>query len=42
VLHIISQPPKPEHATVEVPAHEKVGVLRPLSVLGWGGERKPH
>jgi hypothetical protein len=40
VLHIISEPPKPDYATVEAPAHEKVGVLRPLSVLGWGGERK--
>jgi hypothetical protein len=41
VLHIVSQPPKPEHVTVPPRAHEKMGVMSPLSVLGWGGQKAP-
>jgi sirohydrochlorin ferrochelatase len=39
VQHIVSQPPKQEHATVAPPEHEKMGVITPLSVLGWGGQK---
>jgi hypothetical protein len=39
VQHVISEPPKAAHATVEAPAREHKGVMSPLSVLGWGGHR---
>jgi hypothetical protein len=42
VEHIVSQPPKPEHEVVSPPAHEKKGVMSPLSVLGWGRGQKPR
>jgi GABA permease len=40
VTHVVSQPPKPEHAVAPPPAHPDNG-MGPLSVLAWGG-RKEH
>ena len=40
VTHVVSQPPKPEHAVAPPPAHPDSG-MGPLSVLAWGG-RKEH
>jgi GABA permease len=40
VTHVVSQPPKPEHAVAPPPAHPDNG-MGPLSVLAWGG-RKQH
>jgi hypothetical protein len=37
VTHVLSAPPKRAYATVPARAQSKQGVLRPLSVLGWGG-----
>lgn len=39
VQHVISEPPKRAHATVPAPPREHMGVMSPLSVLGWGGQR---
>ena len=39
VLHVISEPPKPAPTTVAAPPREHKGVMTPLSVLGWGGQR---
>ena len=41
VTHVVSQPPKPEVATVPAPAREKLGVIAPLSVMSWGGQKQP-
>jgi hypothetical protein len=41
VTHIVSQPPKPAVETVPAPAHEKRGVMAPLSVMSWGGHKQP-
>jgi hypothetical protein len=41
VSHVVSQPPKPAVATAPPPHHEDLGgVMRPFSVLGWGGQQK--
>jgi hypothetical protein len=41
VSHVVSQPPKPAVATTPPPQHEDLGgVMRPFSVLGWGGQQK--
>lgn len=41
VTHVVSQPPKPAVATTPPPHHEDLGgVMRPFSVLGWGGQQK--
>jgi hypothetical protein len=37
VTHVLSTPPKRTYSTVPAPAQSNQGVLRPLSVLGWGG-----
>jgi GABA permease len=39
VTHVVSQPPKPEHAVAPPPAHPDNG-MGPLSVMAWG--RKEH
>jgi GABA permease len=41
VTHVVSQPPKPTVETVPPPAHDEgvSGVMRPLSVLGWGAAK---
>jgi hypothetical protein len=36
VEHVVSQPPARTHATRLAPTHEDLGLLTPLSVLGWG------
>jgi nucleotide-binding universal stress UspA family protein len=36
VTHVVSSPPKRDYTPVPPPVQEKQGVLRPLSVLGWG------
>jgi hypothetical protein len=41
VTHIVSEPPKPAVQTVPPPAHERLGVTRPLSVMYWGGQKQP-
>jgi hypothetical protein len=41
VTHVVSQPPKPAVQTAPPPAHEKLGVMSPLSVMSWGGHRQP-
>lgn len=41
VSHVVSQPPKPAVATAPPRQHEDLtGVMRPFSVLGWGGQQK--
>lgn len=40
VQHIISEPPKPLPEAVPAPEHEKMGVITPLTVLGWGGQKQ--
>ncbi len=41
VAHVVSQPPKPAVTTTPPPRHEDLGgVMRPFSVLGWGGQQK--
>ncbi len=41
VAHVVSQPPKPAVTTTPPPHHEVLGgVMRPFSVLGWGGQQK--
>jgi len=41
VSHVVSAPPKPAVATAPPPHHEELdGVMRPFSVLGWGGQQK--
>jgi hypothetical protein len=41
VAHVVSQPPKPAVQTVAPPVHENRGVvLGPLSVLGWGANKR--
>jgi GABA permease len=41
VTHVVSQPPKPSVETVPPPTREEElsGVMRPLSVLGWGAAK---
>jgi hypothetical protein len=41
VTHIVSEPPKPTVETVPPPARDEElsGVMRPLSVLGWGAAK---
>ena len=40
VSHVVSQPPKPPAETAPPPVHEtQSGVMRPLSVLAWGGHK---
>jgi hypothetical protein len=41
VTHIVAQPAKPSPQTRPVPEHTKLGVMAPLSVLGWGRRRDP-
>ena len=41
VTHVVSAPPKRTYATVPAPEQSNQGVLRPLSVLGWGGGTRP-
>ena len=36
VEHVVSEPPSRTLATRRPPVHEDLGVLTPLSVLGWG------
>jgi hypothetical protein len=38
VTHIVSQPPKPEHAVAPPPAHPDKA-MGPLSVLAWGARK---
>jgi nucleotide-binding universal stress UspA family protein len=40
VAHIVSEPPKPPAQTAPPPVHETPsGVMKPLSVLAWGGHK---
>ena len=40
VSHVVSQPPRPPAQTAPPPAHEtQSGVMKPLSVLAWGGHK---
>jgi hypothetical protein len=40
VTHVVSHPPKPPVQSAPRPAHdEPAGVMRPLSVLAWGGAK---
>jgi GABA permease len=39
VTHVVAQPPKPEVETVAA-RHPESGVLGPLSVLAWGGQKE--
>lgn len=40
VSHVVSEPPKPPAETAPPPVHEtQSGVMKPLSVLAWGGHR---
>jgi hypothetical protein len=40
VAHVVSQPPKPPAETAPPPVHEtQSGVMKPLSVLAWGGHK---
>jgi hypothetical protein len=39
VTHVESAPAKPAPSAAPVPAHEKLGVMAPLSVLAWGAHR---
>jgi hypothetical protein len=41
VTHIVSEPTKPAVRTGPAPVHAKHGVMAPLSVLAWGGQRQP-
>ncbi len=41
VTHVVSEPPRPAVRTEPAPVHEKRGVMAPLSVLAWGGQRQP-
>ena len=40
VTHLISEPPKPVLETEPAPVRESHGVMAPLSVLVWGGQRE--
>jgi hypothetical protein len=40
VTHLISEPPKPVLETEPAPIRERKGVMAPLSVLAWGGQRE--
>ena len=41
VTHLVSQPPKDMVQAEPAPSHEDRGVMMgPLSVLGWGGQKK--
>jgi hypothetical protein len=41
VTHVVAQPPKPAVETAPAPAREKPGgVMTPLSVLGWSGQKR--
>lgn len=37
VTHVVVQPEKPPLETVTPPPHPDAGLLKPLTVLGWGG-----
>lgn len=39
VSHVVSAPPRPPVHTSAPPVHESNGVLTPLTVLTWGGQR---
>jgi len=40
VSHVVSPPPKPPAETVPAPVHQtQSGVMKPLSVLAWGGHK---
>ena len=39
VTHIVAEPPKPQVATIPVPAHGQREPMGPLSVLSWGGHK---
>jgi hypothetical protein len=39
VTHVVSRPPKPVVAPMAAPRPAETGVLRPLSVLAWGGHK---
>lgn len=41
VTHVVSAPPKPAVETVAAPPHENRGVMAPLSVMSWGGQKQP-
>jgi hypothetical protein len=41
VTHVVSQPPKPAVTTVPAPSRERLGVIAPLSVMSWGGQKQP-
>jgi hypothetical protein len=41
VTHVISQPARPQAEVEPAPAHEKSS-MGPLSVLGWGGQKRPE
>jgi len=41
VTHIVSHPAKPSPQGGPGPEHPKLGVMSPLSVLGWGRPRDP-
>jgi GABA permease len=40
VTHVVSQPPKPEVATVAPPEHEKHGLITPLYAIRVGQEKR--
>jgi hypothetical protein len=40
VTHVVSQPPKPDHAVAPPPPARSDSAMGPLAVLAWGG-RKP-
>jgi hypothetical protein len=42
VTHVVSQPPSETARGGPPPAHEDLGVLAPLSVLGWGARDQPR
>lgn len=39
VRHVVAEPLKPKVTAGPAPAHEKLGVIAPLSVLSWGAPR---
>ncbi len=41
VTHLIADPPKPAPMIEPAPVRESRGVMAPLSVLAWGGQRDP-
>jgi hypothetical protein len=41
VTHVVSSPPKPAVTAVPAPSRDKLGVIAPLSVMSWGGQKHP-